>query len=35
MEEAEKIEGLKVKLIGIFELKGISGLHRIYELTRA
>jgi class 3 adenylate cyclase len=33
--EAEKIEGLKVKLIGIFELKGISGLHRIYELTRA
>jgi HEAT repeat protein/class 3 adenylate cyclase len=33
VEEADKIQGVKTKLLGIFELKGISGLHRIYELT--
>ena len=32
--EAAKIQGVETKLLGIFELKGISGLHRIYELSR-
>lgn len=31
-EEIEKIEGLKTKLLGLFELKGITGLHRVFEL---
>ncbi len=35
LEEAEEIEGLEAKLLGLFELKGISGLHRIYELARS
>lgn len=32
VEDAEKMEGLKGNLLGLFELKGLSGLHRIYEL---
>ncbi|MBF0319409.1 MAG: HEAT repeat domain-containing protein [Nitrospirae bacterium] len=30
VEEAAKMEGIKTRLVGLFELKGISGLHRIY-----
>jgi hypothetical protein len=32
VEEAKQTEGLDAKLLGLFELKGITGLHRIYEL---
>ncbi len=34
VEEAEQIEGFKARLVGLFELKGITGLHRIYDLTK-
>ncbi|MEO5359921.1 MAG: HEAT repeat domain-containing protein [Nitrospirota bacterium] len=33
IEEASKMEGISSKLIGLFELKGISGLHRVYLIT--
>lgn len=32
VEEAERIKGLKANLLGLFELKGITGLHRIFDL---
>ena len=36
-ENAEKeindIEGIKPRLVGLFELKGITGLHKIYNIT--
>ena len=34
VEEAEKMKGLKAQLLGLFELKGITGLHRIYDLIK-
>ncbi|MBF0553550.1 MAG: HEAT repeat domain-containing protein [Nitrospirae bacterium] len=33
IEDALKIEGIKTRLVGLFELKGISGLHRVYLIT--
>ncbi|MBF0342675.1 MAG: HEAT repeat domain-containing protein [Nitrospirae bacterium] len=30
--EANMMAGVKTRLIGLFELKGITGLHRVYEL---
>ncbi|MBF0516846.1 MAG: HEAT repeat domain-containing protein, partial [Nitrospirae bacterium] len=33
IDDATKIEGIKARLVGLFELKGISGLHRIYLIT--
>jgi class 3 adenylate cyclase len=33
VEEARKIDGISIRLMGLFELKGISGLHRIFELS--
>ncbi|KJU81475.1 PBS lyase HEAT domain protein repeat-containing protein [Candidatus Magnetobacterium bavaricum] len=32
VEEASKMEGINSRLIGLFELKGITGLHRVYEI---
>ncbi|MBF0337612.1 MAG: HEAT repeat domain-containing protein [Nitrospirae bacterium] len=32
VEEASKMEGISSRLIGLFELKGITGLHRVYEI---
>ena len=32
-KEIKNLNGIKTKLIGLFELKGITGLHKIYELT--
>ena len=31
--EIKKMQGLQIKLVGLFELKGITGLHKIYSLT--
>ncbi|WP_420266605.1 HEAT repeat domain-containing protein [Candidatus Magnetominusculus dajiuhuensis] len=33
IEDALQIEGIKSRLVGLFELKGISGLHRVYLIT--
>ncbi|MBF0316691.1 MAG: HEAT repeat domain-containing protein [Nitrospirae bacterium] len=32
VEEATKMAGINSRLIGLFELKGITGLHRVYEI---
>ncbi|MBF0539108.1 MAG: HEAT repeat domain-containing protein [Nitrospirae bacterium] len=32
VEEASKMPGISSRLIGLFELKGITGLHRVYEI---
>ena len=32
-KEIANIEGIKIRLVGLFELKGITGLHKVYELT--
>ena len=34
LEEASQIDGVTARLVGLFELKGITGLHRIFLLTR-
>jgi class 3 adenylate cyclase len=33
--EIQNMKGIKTNLIGLFELKGITGLHKVYELTSA
>lgn len=33
VKEIQQMQGPQIKLIGLFELKGITGLHRIYSLT--
>ncbi|MBF0456605.1 MAG: HEAT repeat domain-containing protein [Nitrospirae bacterium] len=33
IEDAMKMEGMKSRLVGLFDLKGISGLHRVYLIT--
>ncbi len=33
--EIQNMAGVKTKLVGFFELKGITGLHKVYELTSA
>ena len=30
--EIKHMEGVKIKLVGLFELKGITGLHKVYEI---
>ncbi|MEO5355928.1 MAG: HEAT repeat domain-containing protein [Nitrospirae bacterium YQR-1] len=32
IEEAKKMDGIKIQPVGFFELKGISGLHKVFEL---
>jgi HEAT repeat protein/class 3 adenylate cyclase len=32
VDEAKTIDGITVNLLGLFELKGVSGLHRVFEL---
>jgi HEAT repeat protein/class 3 adenylate cyclase len=32
-KEIRNMEGVKTRLVGLFELKGITGLHKVYELT--
>jgi HEAT repeat protein/class 3 adenylate cyclase len=32
-KEIANMKGIKIRLVGLFELKGITGLHRVYELT--
>ncbi len=32
-KEIQQMQGPQIKLVGLFELKGITGLHRIYSLT--
>lgn len=32
-KETTRISGIKTRLVGLFELKGITGLHRVYHLT--
>jgi class 3 adenylate cyclase len=32
-KEIKDMEGVKTRLVGLFELKGITGLHKIYQLT--
>ena len=32
-KEIQNIETLKTQVVGLYELKGITGLHRIYYLT--
>jgi HEAT repeat protein/class 3 adenylate cyclase len=34
VDEALKVEGVTSRLLGLFELKGITGLHKVFELTR-
>jgi len=31
-KEIENMEGIKTRIVGLFELKGITGLHKVYEL---
>ncbi|MCK5226703.1 MAG: HEAT repeat domain-containing protein [Desulfobulbaceae bacterium] len=33
-KEIREMEGLNARVVGLFELKGITGLHRIFQLTR-
>lgn len=33
VKEIQQMQGPQIKLVGLFELKGITGLHRIYSLT--
>ncbi|MCG6553025.1 MAG: HEAT repeat domain-containing protein [Candidatus Magnetominusculus sp. LBB02] len=33
IEDATKMEGVTARLVGLFELKGISGLHRVYLIS--
>lgn len=32
-KEIIDMEGIKTRIVGLFELKGITGLHKVYELT--
>lgn len=32
-KEIGNMEGIKTRLVGFFELRGITGLHKVYELT--
>lgn len=32
-KEIKNIKGITTRLVGLFELKGITGLHKIYEIT--
>ncbi|MBW1676600.1 MAG: HEAT repeat domain-containing protein [Deltaproteobacteria bacterium] len=32
-KEIKGMEGIKTRMVGLFELKGITGLHKVYELT--
>ena len=34
VDEALKVEGITSRLLGLFELKGITGLHKVFELNR-
>ena len=33
VKEMQQMQGPQIKLVGLFELKGITGLHRVYSLT--
>ncbi len=32
-KEIKDMEGIKTRIVGLFELKGITGLHKVYKLT--
>ena len=32
-KEIEKAKRLQIRLIGLFELKGLTGLHKLYDLS--
>ena len=34
-KEISNMEGLETRLVGLFELKGITGLHKVYQVTSA
>lgn len=34
IKEIEDVDGLQARLVGLFELKGITGLHRIFHITQ-
>lgn len=35
VKEIGNVEGVKTKMVGLFELKGITGLHKVYQVTSA
>jgi len=32
-KEVKNMEGIRIRIVGLFELKGITGLHKIYQIT--